>query len=74
MNLDREAAGQGNAEAQFDLGFAYLRGEGLPKDRDQAVEWFRRAAKQGHADAQHFLAEVELLAEQARKASSSRST
>ena len=51
----RLAAEQGHAEAQFNLGLMYVRGEGVPQNFAEAVTWFRRAAKQGHAEAQFYL-------------------
>jgi uncharacterized protein len=48
----RQAAEQGDAEAQFYLGVRYSRGRGVPSDRPEAVRWYRRAAEQGHARAQ----------------------
>ena len=50
--LLRVAAELGNADAQFDLGTMYDRGEGVDEDDQQAVLWYRKAAEQGHADAQ----------------------
>jgi hypothetical protein len=41
-----------NPELQFEMGRAYLGGEGVEKDPAKANEWFRRAAEQGHAKAQ----------------------
>jgi len=38
-----------------DLGHVYLRGDGVAKDAEQAVSWYRRAAEAGHADAQFNL-------------------
>jgi TPR repeat protein len=43
---------QGDAEAQFNLGLLYVKGEGVPQDYVDAAEWYRRAAEQGHAGAQ----------------------
>jgi TPR repeat protein len=43
----RNAAEQGNATAQFDLGMMYENGRGVPRDDAQAVVWFRKAAEQG---------------------------
>ena len=56
-NLDavRQAAEQGDATAQFNLGNMYANGEGVPKDAAESVKWFRLAAEQGHADAQFYL-------------------
>ena len=48
-------AEQGDAEAQFDLGFCYDDGRGVEKDYGEAVKWYRKAAEQGHAPAQFNL-------------------
>ena len=50
-----QAAEQGNAQAQLDLGVMYYKGEGVRQDYAQAVQWFRKAAEQGVAEAQHNL-------------------
>lgn len=47
----RAAAASGNADAQFALGEAFRLGRGVAADRGAAVEWYRRAAAQGHAEA-----------------------
>jgi TPR repeat protein len=61
--LQKEAEA-GNAEAQFNLGRIYLRGEGstgvafvrdVPKNIPKAVEWFQKAAMQGNINAQRDL-------------------
>ena len=56
-NLDtvRQAAEQGDATAQFNLGVMYAKGEGVPQDDAEAVQWYRLAAEQGHAEAQGTL-------------------
>ena len=51
----RKAAEQGHAVAQFNLGFMYANGKGVPKNRSKAVEWVHKAAEQGHEDAQFNL-------------------
>ena len=51
----REAAEQGDAEAQCYLAVAYQLGEGIPEDKKAAVNWFRKAAEQGHIGAQRYL-------------------
>ena len=51
----REAAEQGNAYAQCNLGWMYGNGRGVAQDDEQAVFWYREAAEQGHADAQYNL-------------------
>ncbi|MEN9573840.1 MAG: hypothetical protein RL514_1695 [Verrucomicrobiota bacterium] len=48
----RAAAARGEAEAQFFLGRALFRGEGVAQDVPAAVEWLERAAEQGVLEAQ----------------------
>ena len=55
LDTVRQAAEQGDARAQFNLGIMYDNGEGVFKDEAEAVKWFRLAAEQGHADAQFNL-------------------
>lgn len=45
------AAASGNASAQFELGRAYFRGEGMPSDKAMAHKWILKAAEQGNPDA-----------------------
>ena len=52
----RPLAEQGDAKAQFGLGFMYAEGQGVPEISAEAVKWWRKAAEQGHADAQFNLA------------------
>ena len=52
----RQAAEQGDAGAQYNLGVMYYYGEGVPEDDAEAVKWYRKAAEQGYADAQFTLA------------------
>ena len=33
----------------------YSYGEGVPQDYKKAIEWYQKAAEQGHADAQYNL-------------------
>jgi TPR repeat protein len=42
-------------EAQFNLGDCYHKGRGVAKDEAEAVEWYRKAAEQGHCVAQNNL-------------------
>lgn len=51
----RSLAEQGNVEAQFNLGQAYDRGRGVPKDYVEALRWYRLAAAQGDPFAQFHL-------------------
>ncbi len=47
-----EAAQQGDALAQTNLGFMYAKGRGVEQDYTKAVSWYRKAAQQGDALAQ----------------------
>jgi hypothetical protein len=51
----RTKAEQGDAKAQFNLGWRYYVGQDVPHDVAEAVKWTRRAAEQGNADAQALL-------------------
>lgn len=50
------SANDGNAEAQFNLAYAYYNGEGTDRDYTSAAMWFKRSAKQNFAKAQYNLA------------------
>ena len=39
----------------FETGLMYAKGKGVPRDRVEAVKWFRKAALQGNVAAQHEL-------------------
>ena len=51
----RRFAERGDAEAQFNLGVMYAKGEGVPRDDTEAARWFRLAAEQGDATSQFNL-------------------
>lgn len=51
----RPLALAGDADAQFNMGQAYKLGRGVSADLAQAAEWYRRAAKQGHLQAEDNL-------------------
>ncbi|UZF93029.1 tetratricopeptide repeat protein [Bosea sp. NBC_00550] len=51
----RPLADQGNANAQFNLGFMYSNGQGVPQNHAEALKWYRLAADQGNAEAQLML-------------------
>jgi uncharacterized protein len=44
----RTAALKGDPDAQFNMGQAYKMGRGVKQDLDVALDWYRRAAQQGH--------------------------
>ena len=46
---------EGDAWAQYEIGWMYYDGQGVIKDSKEAVRWFRRAANQGEARAQSKL-------------------
>ncbi|HDN26502.1 MAG TPA: sel1 repeat family protein [Thioploca sp.] len=52
----RQAAEQGDAQAQFGLGWEYRNGQFYSEDSEKAVYWFQKAAEQGHIEAQFGLA------------------
>ena len=55
-DADGEKRQAEDAEKLFEQGRRYYHGDGVAKDLEQAVEWFRKAAEQGHAKAQLYLA------------------
>lgn len=48
-------AQQGDAEAQYNLGVMYEKGQGVEQNYQQAVAWYQKAANQGDAEAQFNL-------------------
>lgn len=52
VELWRAPAVAGDADAQFNLGQAYKLGRGVPTDLGLAEEWYRKAAVQGHRQAE----------------------
>lgn len=55
FSLYEEAARQGLAEAQFKCGSMYDKGLGVADDVAKALDWYEKAAVQGHADAQKYI-------------------
>ncbi len=53
-----EAAYQGYASAQNNLGWMYAEGKGIAQDDAEAVKWYCKSAEQGDADAQYNLGYV----------------
>ena len=51
-------AEQGDAKAQNVLGGAYTIGDGVPKDYQEAIRWYRLAADQRNASAQYYLGRI----------------
>jgi uncharacterized protein len=52
----RQAAEQGDVQAQNELGGRYFIGKGVPMDPAEAAKWLKLAAEQGHDGAQAVLA------------------
>ncbi len=55
VKLYRKAADQDDARAQFNLGFMYYNGQGVPQNHAPAMKWYRMAAEQGHVGALYYL-------------------
>jgi TPR repeat protein len=48
----RPLADRGDQDAQFNLGHAYRLGRGVPQNMNLAEQWYERAARAGHVEAQ----------------------
>ena len=55
LRLWRPLAEQGHAQAQYNLGVVYRKGQGVLQDYAVALKWYRLAAEQGFPDAQSDL-------------------
>jgi len=62
IQLEKTAV-QGDAKSQYRLGFIYWRGQGVTKDNQEAVRWWKKAAEQGDAEAQANLGTMYELGE-----------
>ena len=51
MRITTPLAAKGEAEAQYNLGLMYGKGQGVPMDDVRAHMWFNLAAVKGDADA-----------------------
>ena len=51
----RQAAEEGDLQAQCYLGVCFQNGQGVAQDYQQAAAWYRKAAEQGNASAQSNL-------------------
>jgi TPR repeat protein len=47
----QKEAQQGDPDAQYNLAYLYENGIGVPKDEAKALEWYQKAADQGHSSA-----------------------
>jgi TPR repeat protein len=48
----RPLADRGDADAQYNIAQAYFLGRGVPQNNNLAEQWYERAARQGHEEAQ----------------------
>jgi TPR repeat protein len=55
MQIYRTLADEGDAFAQFSMGYMYRRGEGVTRDDAEALKWYRKAAEKGYGPAQSNL-------------------
>jgi len=58
FQLFERAAAQGHAASQLTLGNCYHTGDGVDKDHEAAVLWYRTAAEQGYPPAQCNLGQL----------------
>src|SRR5579863_4824826 len=54
----RAQAARGVVEAQYQLGFIYETGQGLPQNFVEATRWYTKAAEQGFVPAQGRLGDI----------------
>jgi TPR repeat protein len=59
----RPHADEGDADAQYNIGWMYLNGYGLAINDSLAMEWWMRASAQGHVDANFSIAMLYSLGE-----------
>jgi len=52
LRLWRPLADGGDADAQYNIAQAYFLGRGVPQNMNLAEQWYERAARQGHEEAQ----------------------
>ena len=58
FRIFRGLAERGNSEAQYNVGFMYLSGQGTAVNLEEAAKWFRLAAEQGKVESQVNLANM----------------
>jgi len=50
LDACQKAANKGNVDAALELGYAYEKGAGVPRDFIRSVYWFKQAAQRGNSD------------------------
>jgi len=58
LNRNLEAADQGDAIAQYQVGLMYYQGLGISRNYTEALKWFKKSANQNNADAQYNLGKM----------------
>ena len=58
FDIAQAIADEGNALAQFFVGYYFLTGTGVDPDEDQAVAWLTKSVEQGYTHSYSFLAEL----------------
>jgi tetratricopeptide (TPR) repeat protein len=61
----RRAAEKGHATGQHDVGWMLVQGKGVAPNRDEGIEWLRKAARQDHQYAKEKLQQLGVPAESA---------
>ena len=62
-----EQANEGDADAQYGVGIKYLKGQGVKRDRKEAIHWLERAATSGHEGANDKLLRMQDQQKQFKK-------
>jgi len=65
FKFQSQMAAQGNVEAIMKLGEMYEQGQGTRRDLNRAIEMYRKAQAQGHADAGKAIRRIEKVKKQA---------
>lgn len=55
INALTKKAESGDAQAMYEVGMAYMNGEGVKADETKAVQWLEKAAKKNHNEALYEL-------------------
>ncbi|WP_455211965.1 tetratricopeptide repeat protein, partial [Kaarinaea lacus] len=58
FNATLNDASAGHIPSQYEVGMAYLKGNGVEADMKQAAKWIRRAAMNDHPEAQYILSQL----------------
>ena len=55
-----QVAQDGNARAQYNLGWMHANGRGIAQDFQEAIKWYTKSAEQGNVNAQYNLGNLYL--------------